>query len=437
MVRDNVTGLIWENKTDDGSIHDKSNRYDWSGARSDFIASLNTANFGGYSDWRLPTIKELMSIVDNDRHSPSVNITYFPNTMFSHSYPYTTYWSYTSDRGSPGWGAWSVNFSFGYTTVDDKSDEEYVRAVRGGQCGSFGNYIDNGDGTVTDTDTGLMWQQDTAPDYYNWQQALSYCENLTLAGYSDWRLPNVHELQSLVAYLRIDPSIETGFFNTVSFFYWTSTTDVYHLDNVWGVSFYSGDVGFPDKSNDEGNVRAVRGGQCGSFGDLDDDCRIDCIDNCPSTLNGLDLGTCTKGTIAQPCTSDGECGSGGLCSMQNEDTDRDFFGDVCDNCPNINNPTQQDFYPPQGNGIGDACDCESDFDCDGDVDGTDAQSFKLYFGRNLLAIPCDEVNPCRGDFDCDQDCDGTDASLFKLDFGRSQFNDPCPVCEVGEWCVYP
>jgi hypothetical protein len=81
--------------------------------------------------------------------------------------------------------------------------------------------------------------------------------------------------------------------------------------------------------------------------------------------------------------------------------------------------------------------CESDFDCDSDVDGTDASTFKLYFGRSPLYYPCDEVNPCRGDFDCDKDVDGTDAVKFKEDFGRSEFNNPCPACVVGEWCAYP
>ena len=80
--------------------------------------------------------------------------------------------------------------------------------------------------------------------------------------------------------------------------------------------------------------------------------------------------------------------------------------------------------------------CESDFECDGDVDGTDATTFKLYFGRNLSFYPCDEINPCRGDFDCDGDVDGTDSALFKEDFGRSESNNPCPACEVIDWCNY-
>jgi hypothetical protein len=81
--------------------------------------------------------------------------------------------------------------------------------------------------------------------------------------------------------------------------------------------------------------------------------------------------------------------------------------------------------------------CESDFDCDGDIDGTDAGLFKEDFGRNLLFYPCDETNPCHGDFDCDQDVDGTDGDFFKQDFGRTAFNNPCPSCTVGEWCSYP
>jgi hypothetical protein len=98
---------------------------------------------------------------------------------------------------------------------------------------------------------------------------------------------------------------------------------------------------------------------------------------------------------------------------------------------------QEDGYPPQGNGLGDACDCEGDFDCDGDCDGTDAAKFKTDFGRSGFNSPCINNEPCNSDFECDADVDGTDAALFKSDFGRSSFIDPCPACEVGVWCVYP
>ena len=140
-------------------------------------------------------------------------------------------------------------------------------------------------------------------------------------------------------------------------------------------------------------------------------------DNCTYTPNGPDLGSCTTGVSTlfdrDVCTTHGECGTGGYCSM-----------------------AQEDSYPPQTNGIGDACDCEGDFDCDEDCDGTDAAQFKTDFGRSEFKNPCGSVDPCDGNFECDKDVDGTDAALFKSDFGRGGFNTPCPSCEVSVWCVY-
>ena len=118
------------------------------------------------------------------------------------------------------------------------------------------------------------------------------------------------------------------------------------------------------------------------------------------------------------------------------DSDDDTIPDDLDNCPETPNPGQEDFFPPGGNGIGDACECEGNFDCDGDCDGTDAATFKADFGRSGFNNPCQAGNPCKGDFDCDNDTDGTDAAVFKSDFGRSDFSTPCPICTVEEWCSY-
>ena len=143
-----------------------------------------------------------------------------------------------------------------------------------------------------------------------------------------------------------------------------------------------------------------------------------CDDNCPDVQNGPDGGTCTAGAtykIGRPCLNDSDCEVDGFCSMNQEDT-----------------------YPSGGDGIGDVCFlCESNFDCDGDVDGTDAAKFKLDFGRSTFFNPCTNAEQCKGDFDCDSDCDGTDAAKFKEDFGRSVFSNPCPACIVGDWCSYP
>ncbi len=123
------------------------------------------------------------------------------------------------------------------------------------------------------------------------------------------------------------------------------------------------------------------------------------------------------------------------------DTDTDYDGviDGLDNCPDQYNPGQEDSYPPQGNSIGNACECEGNFSCsaDHDVDGTDAFTFKTDFGRSTILHPCIAGDTCNGDFSCDGDVDGTDAFLFKSDFGRSSILNPCPACASGvEWCAY-
>ena len=102
----------------------------------------------------------------------------------------------------------------------------WMMGLSGFLCGApsaFAAYQNNGNGTVTDTTTGLIWQQDTARDSQNnydtmtWKEALAYCEALILGGNTDWRLPTIKELGSLVDLSRYNPSINTTYFpNTVS-----------------------------------------------------------------------------------------------------------------------------------------------------------------------------------------------------------------------------
>ena len=87
---------------------------------------------------------------------------------------------------------------------------ENTRCVRGSTL-PVSNFVDNQDGTVTDTTTGLMWQKGYQLPVTYWNDNLRYCEDLELAGHMDWRLPNIRELETLVDDTRYDPSINPIF----------------------------------------------------------------------------------------------------------------------------------------------------------------------------------------------------------------------------------
>jgi hypothetical protein len=125
-------------------------------------------------------------------------------------------------------------------------------------CPTAARFVDNQDGTVTDKCTGLMWQKNTAPGSYLWQAALGYCDGLELAGHSDWRLPNLRELRTLVDYGGRVPAIDPVF-QAVADVYWTSSTYNAILTHAWAVSFEEGEGNFHEAKVDPFPVRAVRG----------------------------------------------------------------------------------------------------------------------------------------------------------------------------------
>jgi len=128
------------------------------------------------------------------------------------------------------------------------------------QRGIARSYTDNGDGTVTDNATTLMWQKEDDNNTYNWENAKSYCEDLTLATKSDWRLPSIEELRSLVDYNKSNPAIDTVFTNTSSSYFWSSTTVASNTSNAWNVNFNNGNDNWNNKSNSN-YVRCVRVGE--------------------------------------------------------------------------------------------------------------------------------------------------------------------------------
>jgi len=123
-------------------------------------------------------------------------------------------------------------------------------------------FTDNGDGTVTDHNTELMWTKDAdLCGTKNWWDATSYCWDLTLADHSDWSLSYISELNSLIDRNQLDPALppDNPFTNLKSGYYWSSTTDVDDTNSAWDAVFGDGVASLGDKGGG-GYVWCVRGG---------------------------------------------------------------------------------------------------------------------------------------------------------------------------------
>jgi hypothetical protein len=140
-VRDNVTDLTWEVKTDDGGIHDKDNTYRWGGKSAlgdgtwgtyyddwdTLVDGSNEEGLCGFTDWRVPTIKELEGLVDASSYNPAIDPGYFPNTVTS-----SGFWS-SVPAADDLYYAWSVNFYPGSSQSFYRNSGHRVRLVRSGQ----------------------------------------------------------------------------------------------------------------------------------------------------------------------------------------------------------------------------------------------------------------------------------------------------------------
>lgn len=239
-VFDENFGLEWQQAT-------PTEQYSWDNA----VTYCENLNYGGHDDWRLPTLQELLSIVDNSKYQPSIDETYFPNT------PKSDFWS-SYNHVNSGY-AWRVDFENGVVGETGKNNKYYVRCVRGDILpnSTFEISTVNGDIVVKDLKTGLIWQKKYAD--YTWKSALKYCENSTYAGYTDWRLPNKNELASLVNYEEYNPA--SDFPDMPNYYFWSSSnygTSTY----AWLVNFFEGEVymtsGLSHDKAYESRVRCVR-----------------------------------------------------------------------------------------------------------------------------------------------------------------------------------
>jgi len=264
-VTDLITGLMWQQSPDmdgDGDIdYDDKMSYD------EAMAGAATYNLAGYTDWRLPSIKEMYSLILFSGVDPSGYegtsteglIPFIDTNYFDFAYgdqaageriidsQMASSTLYISDGGMGGQELmFGVNFADGrikgYPTgpmpgqTEDK--QFYIMYVRENPDYCVNDFQDNGNGTITDNATCLMWTQDDDGEGMIWEDALNYSENSVIAGHSDWRLPNAKELQSILDYTRA-PSVTNSaaidpIFNCTAItdeggninypFYWSGTT---------------------------------------------------------------------------------------------------------------------------------------------------------------------------------------------------------------------
>jgi Protein of unknown function (DUF1566) len=297
-TRDDRSGLVWEVKVDDAAhLRHMARRYIWSegAAPQDagspgavgrcaggepcestrLVSAVNVAGMCGAHDWRLPTVKELESIVDFGRSGPAIDLRFFPHT------PDSYFWSATPSAGDAG-TAWYVSFNHGSASQGFRDFGLHVRLVRGGKAGdrwveagagAAANcgmaepaFVDHGDGSITDRGTGLRWRRcaegqrwsdgrcSGAATLHGWSEAMAL-------GRDGWRLPQVVELRSIVDEGCRAPAIDGRVFpDAPGQRFWSATPFPTYPGQAWSVDFASGGAAYEDKAHARA-VRLVRGVQ--------------------------------------------------------------------------------------------------------------------------------------------------------------------------------
>jgi hypothetical protein len=234
-VTDTVTGLMWQ-QVDGGEM-----------TIENAINYCDSLSLGGYTDWRLPTAHEAFSIQNMQYTNPSLNTSVFSITG-------AEYWWSSNKQANDANKVWCTNAGGGIgnhpkteTISAGGTKKFHVRAVRGIFMPEpiANHFTDNGNGTITDNVTNLVWQKIHSTDSLSWEQSLTYADTTTIGGYTDWRLPNIKELQSINDENLINPSVNNTFFSNVGVNkFWSSTslpnqtTKAWYLSTQFGITTY-------------------------------------------------------------------------------------------------------------------------------------------------------------------------------------------------------
>ena len=255
-ITDLNTGLMWQKDPGQKMTYQEA------------VSGAGTFNLAGYDDWRLPTIKELYSLILFSGTDPSGSqagnaVPFIDTDYFIFEYgdesagermidsQFISSTKYVSTTMNDAETAFGVNFADGrikgYPTgpVRDQPEgkEFFVLYVRGNTEYGINDFTDNADGTITDNATGLMWSKTDSSEGMTWEEALYWVEQKNkenYLGYSDWRLPDAKELQSIVDYSKSPDTTDSAAIDDLFEmseiinedgkkdypFFWTSTTHI-------------------------------------------------------------------------------------------------------------------------------------------------------------------------------------------------------------------
>ena len=269
-VSDTMLNLIWQNDYGDNKNYANNGTIpDLDQTRA--LEYCRDINLSGFTDWRLPTMRELASLVDYSvaRPKPTINPIFITTTSKEGMYWTDTTYAPNTTK------SWFVRFGANGVNRRPKSNTYSVRCVR--DESSNYKYVSAGD-TVTEGKIDLIWQDAYSDNgghikMSSWNNAISYCNNLDILGYDDWRLPNINELASITDITKgTEPktgggkarAISTDFDHSLfsyqkkSPWFWSSTTNATSPKKAWGVCFFDGHISPHNKIEANRYVRCVR-----------------------------------------------------------------------------------------------------------------------------------------------------------------------------------
>lgn len=239
-ITDTITGLMWQ-KTDGGEM-----------TFENALSYTDTLTLGGFNNWRLPNAHEAFSILNLQSNNPALDVSFFTKTL-------ADYWWTSNRQINDSTKIWVTNAGGGIgnhpkseTISAGGTKKIHVRAVRDIIAPPIlaNLYTDNLDGSVIDNRTQLVWQKIPNTNPMSWEAALQYAEGLILGNDSNWRLPNIKELQSLNDESYVNPSVNPSFFNNMGVRkYWSSTTQQNQVANAWYWNTQYGITTYDAKSN--------------------------------------------------------------------------------------------------------------------------------------------------------------------------------------------